>query len=284
MKMEKNDKIKAGLALCALSLTLCACSGSDISKSSQVLARVGDKEITSVYFERQLAELPESIREFSSRGEGKRAALDGLVNREILYAQALKKHVDDDAELTRKLDDLKKELIIKAYLQKEIAGKISVDDREIENFYNQNPDEYRHREEIRISQIVVPDQAKAAEIMEKLSIKRDFGELAANHSTDKASAAHKGDVGWFTMKKLPPEIRDSVFKLSAGEVSKPFKMGESFEIYKVTDRRSTSFELDKVKETIRMQIAAEKSQKEIKTLVDGLKKSVVVQLNEQLLK
>ena len=187
MKMKRNNNLKAGLALCTLSLTLCSCTSTDISRSSQVLARVGDKEITSVYFERQLSELPESIREFSSQGEGKKAVLDGLVNREILYAQALKKHLDNDAEITKKLEDLKKELIIKTYLQNEISGKVTVDDREIESYYNQNPEEYQHREEIRISQIVVPDQAKAAEVLEKLSIKRDFGELAASCSTSSGS-------------------------------------------------------------------------------------------------
>ena len=45
-------------ASCLL-LTACSSGSSgDISKSSQVLARVGDKEITTTYFERQLANLP----------------------------------------------------------------------------------------------------------------------------------------------------------------------------------------------------------------------------------
>ncbi|RNC73203.1 MAG: hypothetical protein ED859_00400 [Desulfuromonadales bacterium] len=282
--MKKDNRSTALVAVCAVSVMLAACGKGDISKSSQVLARVGDKEITSVYFERQVADLPESVRTLSVQGEGKRAVLEGLVNREILYAQALKKKLDKDGDLNRRLEDLKKELIIKSYLQNELAGKVKVDEKEIEDYYNNNPSEYQRREEVRISQIVVPDEARAAEMMEKLSIRRDFGDLAMNYSSDKESAERKGDVGWFTYQKLPKEIRDGVFRLRDGEVSKPYKMPQGYEIYKVTDRRTTSYPLAKVKDVIRLQLINEKSQKELKTLLDGLKKTTVVQVNEALLK
>ncbi|UFS68827.1 peptidyl-prolyl cis-trans isomerase [Geomonas sp. RF6] len=282
--MKKINLLIAIVALSSATFPLAGCKSADISKSSQVLARVGDKEITSVYFERQLSELPESVRELSSHGEGKKAVLEGLVNRELLYEKAVKKHLDNDTDVLRKLEDLKKELIIKTLLQNELSGKVAVDDREVENFYNSHPDEFQRREEVRISQIVVPDQAKANEMMEKLSIKREFGELAAANSIDQPTAERNGDVGWFTRGKLPAELRDTIFKLGTGEVSQPIKMGNAYEIYKVTDRRSTSYEFAKVKDVIRAQLVEEKTQKELQKLVEGLKKETTVQLNEQMLR
>jgi len=281
--MKKTNLVIALLAICGAAVALTSCK-TDLSKSSQVLARVGDKEITTSYFDRQLAELPESVRELSSHGEGKKAVLEGLVNRELLYERAVKKHVDKDTDVLRKLEDLKKELIIKTLLQRELAGKVVVEDRDVENYYNNNPREFQHREEVRISQIVVPDDAKAAEMMEKLSIKRDFGELAAANSTDRETAQRNGDVGWFTEARLPAQIRDGVFKLGVGEVSKPYKMGDHYEIYKVTDRRSTSYEFEKVKDVIRTQLVGEKTQQELQKLVDRLKKETTVQLNDQMLR
>ncbi len=263
---------------------LAACGSRDISTSSQVLARVGDKEITTVYFERQLTNLPESVQKLTAQGQGRKAILEGVVNREILYADALKKKVDKNADLQRKFEDTKKELIISAYLQNEIFGRIKVDDKEIESYYEANPSEYKNRQEVRISQIVVPDEAKAREMLDKLAIRRDFGDLAANYSTDKESAARKGDVGWFTYNRLPGEVRDSVFKLGVGGVSKPCKMPDGYEIYRVTDRRTVSYSLDKAKEAVRMQLFNEKFQKELMALVDGLKKTTKVQVNEALLR
>jgi peptidyl-prolyl cis-trans isomerase C len=270
----------------AFTLMLSACSSdNDILRSSQVLARVGDKEITTTYFERQLAGLPESLQKLSTHGQGKKAALEGLVNKEILYAEALKKKVDKDAEIERKFEDVKKELVISTYLQNEIISRIKVADKEVEAFYKTNPSEFKNREEIRISQIVVPDEAKAQEILDKIKIRRDFGDLAANYSIDKASAANKGDVGYYTYKRLPDEVRESVFKLKVGEISKPYKMpGGYYEIYKITDRRTVSFTFDQVKDSIRTQIFDDKFNKELVTLLDGLKKNTTVQINEALLK
>jgi peptidyl-prolyl cis-trans isomerase C len=273
------------LAVAAFTLMLSACSSdNDILRSSQVLARVGDKEITTTYFERQLAGLPESLQKLSTHGQGKKDALEGLVNREILYTEALKKKVDKDAEIERKFEDLKKELVISTYLQNEIISRIKVDDREVEAFYKNNPAEFKNCEELRISQIVVPNEAKAQEILEKLRIRRDFGDLAEHYSIDKASAVNKGDLGYFTYKRLPEEVRDDVFKLKVGEISKPYKMSVGYEIYKITDRRTVSFTFDQVKDSIRTQIFNDKFNKELVTLLDGLKKNTTVQINEALLK
>jgi|GEM_PF-7041772 len=267
---------------------LCGCDKAEIATSDQVLARVGDKRITTTDLDGQIGTLPESVQKVSTQGQGKKAVLEALVNRELLYAAALKKNIDKDAVLLSKFEELKKELIVTSYLQNELSGKLKVDDKEVEGFYNANPAEFKNREEVRVSQIVVPDEAKAREILDKLSIKRDFGELAANHSSDKESdkesAARNGDVGWFTRSQLPKEIRDSVFSLRSGEVSTPYKMADGFEIYKITARRTVSYPLDKAKEAIRTRLYNEKFAKELKTLLEGLKSTTTVQLNETLLR
>ncbi len=282
--MHNSGRIAHITFALAAALALAACGKGDISKSSQVLARVGDKEITTTYFDRQIANLPESVQKLSAQGEGKKAILDAFVNRELLYADALRKKVDKGAELQQKIEDMRKEMVINTYLQNEIGGRIKVDDKEAESFYTANPAEFRNREEIRISQIVVPDQATAEEMLRKLSIRREFGDLAQNYSTDKASAARRGDVGWFTRKRLPENVRDTVFGLKVGEVSKPFKMADGYEIYRITDRRAISYPFKKVKEVIKAQLYNDKLQKELKILVNGLKKETKVQVNEALLK
>jgi peptidyl-prolyl cis-trans isomerase C len=281
--MKKRNYLTVAALLSGIALSFAACS-KDISKSNQVLARVGDKEITNAYLERQVADLPETVRESSMQGEGKKAIVEGLVDREILYTAAVKKKLDKSVDLKRKFEDLRKELVIKTYLENELGDRVKVEESEVQAYYNNHPTEYQHREEVRVSQIVVADEARSREILDKLSIKREFGELAATYSTDQATAAHQGDVGWFSYAKLPVEVRDGIFKLGNGEVSKPFKTAGGYEIYKVTDRRTLSFPLEKVKDAIRAQIFAEKSEKEVKAVVEGLKKDVVVQYNEQLLK
>jgi len=274
------------LVICGITLLAggCGSSQADISKSGQVLAKVGDKEITTAYFDRQIANLPESAKQFVTQGQGKKAMLEGMVNREIIFNEAIKKKLDKDAELQRKVEDMKRELLVTTYLQNEVISKIKVDDKEVRDFYDQNPGEFKNREEIRISQIVVADEKKAKEALEKLSNRRDFGDLAAEISTDKPSAARKGDVGYFSRGRLPQEVRDSMFKLNVGEVSQPHKMNGSYEIYKITDRKTTAYTFEQVKDAIRMQLFNQKMQTEVKRIVDEAKKTTPVVMNDSLLK
>ena len=57
------------------------------------------------FFERQLATMLKPLHTLSIFGQGKRAVLEGLVNSEILYAEALGKKSDKDAEIERKFED-----------------------------------------------------------------------------------------------------------------------------------------------------------------------------------
>ncbi len=53
----------------------CGSSQTDLSKSGQVLAKVGDKEITTSYFDRQIANLPNQQNSLLRRGRARRPCL-----------------------------------------------------------------------------------------------------------------------------------------------------------------------------------------------------------------
>src|SRR4030043_2228334 len=167
--------VKTVIQFLLVVLILSGCSKSDIAKSSQVLAKVDDKEITTSYFERQIKNLPESVQRLSLEGEGKRAILEGMINREILYKEAVKKGINKDVEIKRKLEDMEKELIISAFIQREFGDKLMVEDKEVQDYYNTHINEFKNREEIRISQIVVSEEKEAGDVLEKLKEGKYFG-------------------------------------------------------------------------------------------------------------
>ncbi|MGQ9571000.1 MAG: peptidylprolyl isomerase [Thermodesulfovibrionales bacterium] len=287
--METTSNIRiacklTSLLACILLLFYVGGCGGDIAKSSQVLARVDGKEITVNYFERQIRNLPESVQRLSLEGEGKRELLEGLINREILYKEAVKKGINKDADIKKRLEDMEKELVITTFIQREFGSKLMVEDKEMQEYYNNHINEFRNREEIRISQIVVSTEKDADDILEKLRHGQDFAELASQYSLDKPSALRKGDVGYYTYKMLPAEIRDSVFGMKVGEISRPYKMPDGYEIYKITDRRTVSYSFDQVKNTIKLWLIDQKIQDSLKTYIDELKKNMKIQINEALLK
>ena len=71
--------------------------------------------------------------------------------------------------------------------------------------------------------------------------------------------------GIFHLSDTPEPIRDDVLKMKIDEVSKPYKRAGSYEIYKITDRRTVSCSLDHAKDTIRVQIFNNKFNKELAT-------------------
>src|SRR4030066_1154764 len=153
--------VKTVIKFLLVVLILSGCSKSDIAESSQVLAKVDDKEITTSYFERQIKNLPESVQRLSLEGEGKRAILEGMINREILYKEAVKRGITKDAEIERRLEDMEKELVISAFIQREFGDKLMVEDKEAQDYYNTHINEFKNREEIRKSKIVAPQEKEA---------------------------------------------------------------------------------------------------------------------------
>ncbi|TAN41253.1 MAG: hypothetical protein EPN22_16110 [Nitrospirae bacterium] len=284
LKAGSGKNLFSGLLSFAFLAATFGCGGTDdMAKSSQVLARVGKKEITINSFERQLSNLPESVQKLAVAGKGKQALLEGMINREILYSDAVKKDLEKDPELQRKLDDIKKELIVTTYLQREVLNKITVEDKDAQEYYKAHPDEFKNREEVRLSQIVLSDKKEADDMLGKLKGKKDFAELAARYSTDKISALRRGDAGYFIKNQLPDEVREDIFRMKAGEISGVYKMSGGYEIYKVTDRRTISYSFEQVKEGLKNRLKNEKFQESLKKRIDDLKKDIKVQVNENLL-
>lgn len=147
---------------------------------------------------------------------------------------------------------------------------MTVEDAEIEAFYNDNMDMFTQEEQVKASHILIgtinqnrpPEEAKkmAEDIYRQLQNGSDFAELAKEYSDDPGSAAKGGDLGFFPRGRMVGPFEDAAFGLQVDEVSQPVETQFGYHIVKVTDRREKKVQtLEEAREQIVTNIKFEKA-------------------------
>ena len=69
------------------------------------------------------------------------------VSRELLYREALKKHLDKDPSIRRQIEEYKKDLLTQSYLEYYLSDKVTVSEEEILEYYRENRESFRLRQD-----------------------------------------------------------------------------------------------------------------------------------------
>ncbi|MDF2535790.1 MAG: foldase [Bacillales bacterium] len=138
--------------------------------------------------------------------------------------------------------------------------------------------------EIRASHILLETEAKANEILVRVNAGEDFATLAKENSTDTASAAQGGDLGFFGQGAMVPEFETAAYKLKTGDVSPVVKTENGYHIIKLTDtKEKESFK--NMKEQIKRTISETKNDDAaITKLLDKLRKEADVKIKDDFFK
>ncbi|MBJ6748824.1 peptidylprolyl isomerase [Geomonas anaerohicana] len=249
-----------------------------------VLAEVNGANITDKDFYKEQAALPPQLKPMTETPEGKKEMIDTMVVRELILQQASKDGIDKSPEVAAKLEDLKKRVIVEAFLKKKIEESAKVSDAEMQDYYNKNKDKFKSDAQIRASHILVKSEAQAKEIEKQLKGGASFEELAKKNSIDGA-AQKGGDLGWFSKGSMIPDFEKVAFGLKDGEVSGIVKTQFGYHIIKKTGSRPAGARtLDEVKDEIKAALAPAKQQETFKTLKEDLKKQAKVSIKEDALK
>lgn len=146
--------------------------------------------------------------------------------------------------------NLREEILLQELRRGDVARRIQVSPREIEQCLIALDDNVVVNSEYELSHILLnlPESASASEIDEKLALAEDiyqratdgadFRQLAARYS-EGSTALQGGSLGWMKGEEVPTVFTDILAPLSkAGDVSEPFRTKSSIHIVKVDDMRS----------------------------------------------
>ena len=175
-------------------------------------------------------------------------------------------------------EEARKNLAI-SNLQDKYSGKVSISDKEVEDFYNNNRQQFVNARGVALAMIMVDpadnssqgitDDAKSEaeaklkidNIYQRLQGKADFATVARAKSEDINSVARGGDIGFATEEDLkgngfPAELVSSLFgPMQVGDYTQPVRFANGkWYIFKLAEKRLTTENLTLESPGVRQQI------------------------------
>jgi peptidyl-prolyl cis-trans isomerase C len=224
-------------------------------------------KVTVLDFEAAISRVPED-RRFEVRASTERIAtlLDATYVSRQVAARARAAGMDKDPVVQKRLEQAQDAVLAELYVAElDRTAKLPNLEGRARELYLANLDSYKTENEIYVQHILVGlvgrtrEQAleRAKELRAELDTgKEDFLAMAKRVSEDPDKRRNGGDLGWYSIRTLEPEIGQAAATMAKNEVSQPIQTRHGYHIIKFIDRRaSTTTPFEAVKGRI---IAAER--------------------------
>ena len=184
---------------------------------------------------------------------------------------------------------LKDQSLREQVLGREVYYRIQITNSEINDYYESNEKDFHRKEEVRISEILIPtggqnseeikfSKKRAEEVLEKARNGEKFDELVLEFSKG-PTARQGGDLGFFPRGQLKKEIEDVAFALRRGQITAILEGTDGFRIFKVTEKHQAGLQsLESVKEEISSKLIEQKAQPAIKRYLTKLRSKSYIKI------
>lgn len=163
-------------------------------------------------------------------------------------------------------------LMIEKYIQLLLA-EIEVSEGEIRNYYEQNKREFLLPERVKVSQILLNNEAEAVRLQNQLKTGGEafFRQMARENSLG-LEASRGGEMGIFKLNELPKEIEKVIFSLKEGEISPVVESPYGFHIFRLDSRLEPRLlSLEEVWDKIRAKLLRGKTAALMKSHLEEIK-------------
>jgi peptidyl-prolyl cis-trans isomerase C len=250
-------------------------------EASQAVARVNQVEITYGEFKSRLEEIERQQGPIPR--EKWPEVLRGMVQMEVLLQGAVADGLDKDAAVKARLEQVRREVLIQALIQRKVIAQARVTDEEARKRYEDSKPLFS-TETVTTSHIMVKTEAEAETILTELQAGKDFAELAKDKSQDTGSAEKGGDLGAVRRGQTVPEFEEAAFRLKDGELSAVIKTEYGYHILKGGPHNTVVQPFDEVKDRIRQMLLQEKQRETFMALLADLEKRAATEVFEDQLR
>ncbi|PCK00276.1 MAG: rotamase [Zetaproteobacteria bacterium] len=162
-------------------------------------------------------------------------ALEQIINNKIVDQNAKSSGLGNDADVLKKLEDIKTQIVRNKFLENAVKSKLT--EERLKAKYEAYLADFPEVEEVKVAHILVENEKLAKTLIGKLKKGAVFADVAKENSQD-GSAENGGELGYFSKTDVVPAFAEAAFALEPGTYSKtPVKTDFGFHIIKVDEKR-----------------------------------------------
>ena len=207
---------------------------------------------------------------------------------EDLFMQTL---IDRKMSLDQIKADARRDISIAKLIEAEIAPRVAVKPAQVEDFYKNNPDQFKQPERVRASHILISTaenadaaakaqaKTKAQQVLKDVKAGKDFAALARQHSQDTGSAVNGGDLGFFEQGQMVGPFNDVAFSLKPGATSDLVETQFGYHIIRVAEKQpARSVPLEEVRPRLEEYLQHRNRESETESFVKALRTKSKVEI------
>jgi EpsD family peptidyl-prolyl cis-trans isomerase len=193
-------------------ILLAGCSGDDAGRNPGVAAKVNNAEISVEQVQRMV------VPENGLDGQEGLETLERLIDQELMVQKARQRHLERDPEVARELEAARREILVRAYLDRVVGPAAPPSEAEINAFFLAHPALFEKRRIYELQEIVVQLEGVQFEALQAV--------VSRSRSVDEVLQWMSGkSLGFRTTKavraaeQLPLESLDSFARMRNGEIA-----------------------------------------------------------------
>lgn len=215
---------------------------------------------------------------FKSKME-KPEELDELLEREGLTMKALRER-------------LKKQAMVRQLQDREIRSKVIVSPTKVEDFYKNNPDQFKVKERVRVRSLTIKKSEEARAkgltdekakqrielLAQKIELYRNFDQIVKDFSED-SLAKQEGLGDWIERGAMIESVDDVIFKTPVGQMTGIVETPIGYHIFRIEAKESSKVRtFDEVKDQISGYLFQQESNARFKEWMEEIKKAAYISI------
>ncbi len=233
---RSNTALKLFLtaAILLLIIGVSGCSSSDDGENEEVLATVGQFEISKAHYLNELRRVnARAGYSMNLSPDVMKSVLNSRLNRYVVveFAHDRGWHETPDAQYQKAL--IERKSIMEEFERRFITDHVEITDEILRELF------FRVNTSVRASHLYARSRHEADSLFALLEQGRSFESLAADIFRNPDLAGSGGDLGFFTVDDMDISFEDAAYRMDVGDISGPVKTSRGYSIIKVTDQITT---------------------------------------------